>query len=208
MNAIAARCDEPDAGIWETQPKMFAHSRLTCAAGLRRISSVATPGPMTGQWTALADRLLADTAATCVHPSGRWQRAPDDPRPDTALLVAAVRGLLPATDPRSAATLRAVCDELMQDGYVYRYPVHHQPLGIAEGAFMLCGYWLAVALADAGEQTHARAVFERSRAGCGPPGLFTEEYDVTQRQQRGNLPQAFVHASMLEAACRLAQHDA
>lgn len=204
--AIAARCNEPDAGIWETEPKMFAHSRLVCAAGLRRISAVATPGPMTATWTSLADRLLADTAASCIHPSGRWQRAPDDPRPDAALLIPQLRGLLPADDPRSVTTRNVVRTELMQDGYVFRYPVHHQPLGIAEGAFMLCGFWLAMALADAGEQTHARAVFERSRAGCGPPGLFTEEYDVTQRQLRGNLPQAFVHAAMLEAACHLADH--
>jgi GH15 family glucan-1,4-alpha-glucosidase len=32
----------------------------------------------------------------------------------------------------------------------------------------------------------------------------TEEYDVRRRQQRGNLPQAFVHAAFLEAAHRLA----
>jgi GH15 family glucan-1,4-alpha-glucosidase len=204
--AIAARHNEPDAGIWETEPGMYAQSRLACAAGLRRISSVAPPGPMSANWAALADRLLADTAATCTHPSGRWQRAPDDPRPDASLLVAQVRGLLAADDPRSSATLDAVRDELMQDGYVFRYPVHDQPLGVAEGAFMLCGFWLAMAFADAGQTVHARAVFERSRAGCGPPGLFTEEYDVTQRQLRGNLPQAFVHAAMLEAACRLAQH--
>ena len=35
-------------------------------------------------------------------------------------------------------------------------------------------------------------------------GLFSEEYDVTQRQLRGNLPQAFVHALMLECCARLA----
>ena len=40
--------------------------------------------------------------------------------------------------------------------------------------------------------------FERNRAACGPPGLFSEEYDVAQRQLRGNLPQAFVHALLLE----------
>jgi GH15 family glucan-1,4-alpha-glucosidase len=34
-------------------------------------------------------------------------------------------------------------------------------------------------------------------------GLYTEEYDVHQRQLRGNLPQAFVHAAMLETAVRL-----
>ncbi|MGH8155746.1 MAG: glycoside hydrolase family 15 protein, partial [Rhodanobacteraceae bacterium] len=46
--------------------------------------------------------------------------------------------------------------------------------------------------------------FERNRAACGPPGLYSEEYDVKQRQLRGNLPQAFVHALMLEASVRLA----
>ena len=45
--------------------------------------------------------------------------------------------------------------------------------------------------------------FERNRAACGPPGLFSEEYDVTQRQLRGNLPQAFVHALLLECATTL-----
>jgi glycosyl hydrolase family 15 len=39
---------------------------------------------------------------------------------------------------------------------------------------------------------------------CGAPGLLTEEYDITQRQVRGNAPQAFVHALLLESAQRLA----
>jgi GH15 family glucan-1,4-alpha-glucosidase len=166
---------------------------------------VATPGPRTRDWTALADRLLAETTASCVHESGRWQRSPSDGRCDAALLLPQLRGLLPLDDPRSAATRRSVRDELMRDGYVFRYPVHAEPLGVGEGAFLLCGYWLAMALVEAGDVVTGRALFERTRAGCGPPGLFTEEYDVTERQLRGNVPQAFVHAAMLETACRLAQ---
>jgi len=45
--------------------------------------------------------------------------------------------------------------------------------------------------------------FERNRAACGTAGLYCEEYDVAERQLRGNLPQAFVHALMLECAARL-----
>ena len=56
-----------------------------------------------------------------------------------------------------------------------------------------------------GHAVSAARLFERNRAACGPPGLFTEEYDGTQRQLRGNLPQAFVHAGMLEASQRLAR---
>jgi GH15 family glucan-1,4-alpha-glucosidase len=47
--------------------------------------------------------------------------------------------------------------------------------------------------------------FERSRGACGPAALYTEEYDVHQRQLRGNLPQAFVHAGMLECAVTLSR---
>lgn len=46
--------------------------------------------------------------------------------------------------------------------------------------------------------------FERGRTACGPPGLLAEEYDVRQRQLRGNLPQAFAHALLFEAAHLLA----
>jgi hypothetical protein len=37
------------------------------------------------------------------------------------------------------------------------------------------------------------------------PGLFAEEYVVIQRQLRGNLPQAFAHALLLEATRRLGE---
>jgi len=46
--------------------------------------------------------------------------------------------------------------------------------------------------------------FERNRAGCGTPGLFSEEYDIRERQLRGNLPQTFVHALTFEASSRSA----
>jgi GH15 family glucan-1,4-alpha-glucosidase len=54
-----------------------------------------------------------------------------------------------------------------------------------------------------GDPVAAEHWFERSRSSCGPAALYTEEYDVHQRQQRGNLPQAFVHAGLLECAVRL-----
>ena len=55
------------------------------------------------------------------------------------------------------------------------------------------------------DRSEAVGWFERNRAACGPPGLFTEEFDVIQRQLRGNLPQAFVHALAFEASARLAR---
>ena len=152
----------------------------------------------------LADAIVADTA-DCQHPTGRWQRAPDDARVDAALLLPALRGAVPATDPRSRATLAAVRAELADQGYVYRFRQDERPLHEAEGAFVLCGFFMALATHQQGDLVAAAHYFERNRAACGSPGLFSEEYDVVQRQLRGNLPQAFVHALMLESSFRLAQ---
>jgi GH15 family glucan-1,4-alpha-glucosidase len=135
-----------------------------------------------------------------VHPSGRWQRSTEDPRVDAALLFAALRGATPPTDPRAVATLDAVLDELSEDLYIYRYRPDDRPLGEAEGAFLLCGLLCALALQQQGRVAEAGRFFERNRAACGPPGLLTEEFDVRQRQLRGNVPQAFVHAMLLECA--------
>jgi hypothetical protein len=198
--AIAQRWREPDAGIWELERREWTHSRLTCVAGLRAVAALPEAGGDTGGWLALADAILADCAARCMHPSGRWQRAVDDPRVDSALLVSALRGAVAPEDPRSVATLRAILDELSSDGYAYRFRPDERPLGEAEGAFLLCGFWMALAQGRQGDHVAAARWFERNRAACGPPGLLSEEFDVEQRQLRGNLPQAFVHALLLEAA--------
>jgi GH15 family glucan-1,4-alpha-glucosidase len=172
-------------------------------AGLRAAAAVA-PAAQGAAWSGFADALLADVTADCLHPSGRWQRAPDDDRIDAALLFPVLRGAMPAGDPRALATLEAVHAELGSDGYLYRYRPDERPLGAAEGAFLLCGFTMALALHQQGREVEAVRWFERNRAACGPSGLLTEEYDVTQRQVRGNAPQAFVHAMLLESAQRLA----
>lgn len=205
ISAIAQRWQGSDAGVWELEDRWWTHSRLAAVAGLRAWAgahegrpSAAASGRDGEDALALADAVLAETAVRCRHPSGRWQRAADDERVDAALLLGALRGALPAGDPRSVATLAAVQDDLVIDGYVFRYRHDARPMDQAEGAFLLCSYWLALSEARAGQPLEAVSHLEKALAACGPPGLFSEEYDPVQNQMRGNLPQAFVHALALE----------
>jgi hypothetical protein len=200
VDAIGARWQDPDAGIWELENREWAHSRLICVGGIRSICAAGAPPSRIGPWTALADTVLAATARSSIHPSGRWQRAPDDERIDAALLMAPLRGATTTDDPRTRLTLQAVNDTLVSEGFVYRYQSDQRPLGESEGAFLLCTFGLSLASTHQGDLLAGARSFERGRAACGPAGLFTEEFDVQQRQLRGNLPQAFVHAIFLEAA--------
>jgi GH15 family glucan-1,4-alpha-glucosidase len=198
-DAVAARWTEPDAGIWEIDDRRWTHSRLICVAGLRAMAADAgTPDRDAARWRELAAAIEGETARTSVH-DGRWARAPADPRVDAALLLPIVRGGLPG-DARANATIDAVARHLSEDGYVYRFRHGDGPLGHEEGAFLLCGFVMALAAHRRGDPVAAARWFERGRGACGPSRLFAEEWDVGQRQLRGNLPQAFVHALLLECA--------
>jgi hypothetical protein len=75
--AIKARRDDADAGVWELDDRRWAHSRLMCVAGLRAIAGAAA-SKQAGEWEALADSIMSGVSGDCLHPDGRWQRAPDD----------------------------------------------------------------------------------------------------------------------------------
>ena len=202
--AIARRWTEPDAGIWEIDNQPWTHSRLTAAAGLRAIAS-ARPAPgRAADWLSLADAIVADTAATplrplvigsapptirdltarcscraCAAPYPRKTRVPSPrspPTPETSHGMATPTGSVRTTG--HSATLKA-------------------PSCSADSS------WRSPRISKA-TRLSAHRWYERTRAACGPPQLFSEEYDQTQHQMRGNLPQAFVHALMIEASVRLA----
>ncbi|MDQ6783185.1 MAG: glycoside hydrolase family 15 protein [Actinomycetota bacterium] len=203
--AIEQRRGDPEAGIWEIDNRIWTHSQLICVAGLRQgARSALSRSPETSSWSLLAERILADTAATSLHPDGHWQRSPHDPHLDGSLLLPALRGALPADDPRSEATLHAYLDQLTDQGYAYRFRHGELPLGDAEGSFVLCGFVTAMSLHHQGHRLEAARWFERTARCVGPSAIHGEEWDVAEHQLRGNLPQAFVHALHLEAAARLA----
>ncbi|MGH8995799.1 MAG: glycoside hydrolase family 15 protein [Acidimicrobiales bacterium] len=198
--AIERNWRRDDAGIWEIDPACWTHSRLICVAGLKALARAGGPRELTARAITLGDGILSETDRTSLHPSGRWKRAPEDDRVDASLLLAEIRGALPPDDPRSAATRRAVEVDLVDEGYVYRYVETGKELGEGEGAFLICNFWMALAHSKAGNGAAAVRWFERGRGAAGSPGLFSEEYDVQQHQLRGNLPQVFVHALLIEAA--------
>ncbi|UNT00213.1 glycoside hydrolase family 15 protein [Streptomyces tubbatahanensis] len=202
--AVERNWQHPEAGLWELEKRWWTHSRLSVVAGLRALSAQ-LPEREAGRHQRLAATVLEGTRARCLRSDGVWARAADDPNMDAGVLLPLARGCLPEEDPTTARTVAAVQAELAEDGYVYRFRHDHRPLAAAEGAFLLCGFMMSLAVDHLGDRPAAYRWFERNRGAYGPPTLYAEEFDVEQRQLRGNLPQGFVHALLLENAVRLAE---
>jgi len=117
-------------------------------------------------------------------------------------------GFLPADDPRMRATIDAIAATLTDErGLVYRYSTEAGVDGLAgeEGTFLLCSFWLAHALALAGEVDRAVQVMERAVGNCNDVGLLAEEIDPATGELLGNFPQAFSHIGLVNAAWAIAQ---
>ena len=209
----ARRWTEKDQGIWEIrgEPRDFLYSKLMCWVALDRAVRLADrlgASDRVSAWQqtqhdiheAITTKGWSDRANSFVQSFGS-----DDL--DASNLMLAVVGFLPADDPRVMATIEATEERLTDErGLVYRYRSHDGLVG-EEGTFLLCTFWLAQALALAGQPARARTVFERAAAFVNDVGLLAEEVDPTSGELLGNFPQAFSHIGFINAAWAISQAE-
>jgi GH15 family glucan-1,4-alpha-glucosidase len=101
-------------------------------------------------------------------------------------------------DPVMVATVDAILDGLVVDGFVRRREGWDD-----EGAFLPCTFWLVECLAHQGRLEEARAFFDRAAGTANDIGLFAEEYDPRTGMVLGNYPQALTHLGHINAALAL-----
>jgi GH15 family glucan-1,4-alpha-glucosidase len=210
-DTAAARWREPDHGIWEIrgEPRHFLYSKVMCWVALDRAVRLADrlcAEDRVEGWRATRDEIRQTVVREGWNPAiGAFTQSFGSDTLDAANLMMPIVGFLPADDPRVLATIDAVADRLTDDrGLVYRYRGGDGLPG-AEGAFLLCTFWLAQALALAGDVVRATEVFERAAAFVNDVGLLAEEVDSRSGALLGNFPQAFSHIGLINAAWAISQ---
>jgi GH15 family glucan-1,4-alpha-glucosidase len=212
-DAACHRWRDRDQGIWEVrgEPRDFVYSKLMCWVALDRAIALAdqiNASDRVEDWsysraeirTAILTQGWSDAAGAFTQCFGS-----DDL--DASNLMMSIVGFLPPDDPRIVATIDAIADRLTDEhGLVYRY-LADDGLEGDEGTFLLCTFWLAEALALAGEHERARATFERASAFVNDVGLLAEEVDAVTGELLGNFPQAFSHIGLVNAAWAISQTE-
>jgi GH15 family glucan-1,4-alpha-glucosidase len=210
-DTAAARWREQDQGIWEIrgEPRDFLYSKLMCWVALDRAIALADridAPDRVDRWKQQREE-IAEAILTrgWSEEAGAYTQSFGSTELDASNLMMAIVGFLPATDPRMHATIDAIADRLTDDhGLVYRY-LADDGLGGDEGTFLLCTFWLAQALALAGEVDRATEVFDRAVAYANDIGLLAEEVDGKTGELLGNFPQAFSHIGLVNAAWAISQ---
>ncbi|EFH88391.1 glycoside hydrolase family 15 protein [Ktedonobacter racemifer] len=198
---------EPDEGIWEVRggPKPFVHSRLmSWVAFDRAIRLTRHRG-----WYAPLEEWLRTSGIIYEEimrkgwsdKKGSFVQYYGSEAVDASALLISITKFLGATDPRMLSTVECIKRELSRDSLVYRYhPEQAADDGLRsqEGVFSPCSFWLAEALANAGQLEEARLILENVFTYANHLGLYAEEIGPTG-EALGNYPQAFTHLSLITA---------
>jgi GH15 family glucan-1,4-alpha-glucosidase len=210
---VVAVWNTPDSGIWESraEPRHYVHSKVQAwramNVAVRAIDEFGFEGPR-DRWQAVADEIHADVCEKGFNTTlNSFVQSYGSDAIDAAVLMIPMVTFLPATDPRMLGTIAQLEKQLLRNGFLYRTSLdpetaarHAEP----EGAFLACNFWLVENYALSGRIDDATALFERLIAIGNDVGIFAEEYDPALKRQVGNVPQTLSHASLVNAANRLA----
>ncbi len=212
MDHLEGNWDQPDNGLWEMRGdrRHFTHSKVMAWVGAdRMIKAIRGHRDLAGpadRWEQLRDTIHDDVLAHGFD-AGRntFTQSYGSSALDASLLMIPRVGFLPPTDPRVLGTIKAIQQNLTEDGFVKRYETSDSGDGLTggEGLFLACSFWLVDALQLSGNRAEAVELFERLLALRNDVGLLSEEWDPTAGRQVGNTPQAFSHFPLVTSALQL-----
>jgi GH15 family glucan-1,4-alpha-glucosidase len=205
---VAGRWRDPDAGIWEVRgrPRHYVHSKLMAWLALDRALRISRTHPARAgrvqRWTTERDALAREIRVKGFDESlGSYVWSYDSKELDASLLILPIVEFEESNSTRLRGTVEAVRRGLGAGGsLLYRYRSGTDGLEGTEGAFLPCSFWLVQALARLGEVEEAVQVFETLLTLSNDVGLLPEEIDPSDGSHLGNFPQAFTHATVVQAA--------
>jgi GH15 family glucan-1,4-alpha-glucosidase len=197
---------EPDQGIWEARgdPRHYVSSKLMCWVAMDRGARLAErrgEDEHAEHWQSLADEISAEILEKGVDKRGVFRQHYDTDALDASNLLIPLVRFLPPQDERVCATVRAIREELTENGLVLRYRTDETDDGQSgeEGTFLICSFWLVSALAEIGETDEAEHLCERLLTYASPLQLYAEELEASSGRMLGNFPQAFTHLALINA---------
>ncbi len=222
IDYVVKEWQRPDAGIWELSPdQQFVSSKVMSWVALDRALRIRDKLGLQenlDHWR----RARAEIRSQVLEKGWSGQRQSfrmgyDCEAVDAALLLMPLTGFLPLDDSRVRATVARIEAELTVNGFVHRFDASEVPgqpdpptgsLGEAEGAFLMCTFWLAQYYARCGERQRAEALLRNAERVAGETGLFSEAVDARSATLLGNTPLLFSQAEYARAALALVQSEA
>jgi len=195
----------PDHSIWEFRSKKlhFVFSKVMSWVALDRACSIADllhKQNYVEVWKKEADKIKADIFEKgWKEDMQSFSQAYENSDYDSSLLLMEFYGFIDAEDERYVKTVKAIKENLLYKGLMYRYKTADD-FGVPSSSFTVCNFWLIQALYAIGEKEEAKRMFESIVTYANHVGLYSEDFDFETKRLLGNFPQAYSHLAFINAA--------
>ncbi len=195
----------PDHSIWEFRSKKlhFVFSKVMSWVALDRACSIADllhKQNYVEVWKKEADKIKADIFEKgWKEDMQSFSQAYENSDYDSSLLLMEFYGFIDAEDKRYVKTVKAIKENLLYKGLMYRYKTADD-FGVPSSSFTVCNFWLIQALYAIGEKEEAKRMFESIASYANHVGLYSEDFDFETKCLLGNFPQAYSHLAFINAA--------
>lgn len=202
-----------DQSIWEFRTKElnFVFSKVMSWVALDRACSIAdlvNKYEYAAKWRAEADKIKEEVFSKGWNEETQcFTQAYENKDYDSSLLLMQYYGFIDAKDDRFVKTVKAIRENLMHEGLMYRYKAEDD-FGSPSSSFTICTFWLIEALFVIGEEQEAQTVLDSMIQYSNHLGLYSEDLDFKTKRQLGNFPQAYSQLAFINTASLFSEERA
>ncbi|MCJ8163204.1 glycoside hydrolase family 15 protein [Pontibacter sp. E15-1] len=190
--------DKPDHGIWEeTEKHQYSSSKVVAAVSLEYIADHSEDEAEKKRWLETAARIRQYVADNCITSDGAYAVYAGSEAVDVSAVLFPIWGFTDADTPQMLKTMARLEQEYSQNNLYRRHLVEFDSR--KEGAFLAGTFWVAQYWVMRGNREKVEQILEAALRFMNDVGLMPEEGDPETGEFLGNIPQSFVHASLIGA---------
>lgn len=197
-NFLVAHWREPDHGIWEEAPTHnYTSSKVITSISLQYISEHSEDEAEKRRWQETAAQIRQYVEENCLTSNGAYAAYAGSEEVDVSAVLFPLWGYTDADAKAMLKTVEVLEREYCQ-GHLYRRHLVEFDSG-REGAFLAGTLWVAQYWVMRKDWEKVEATLGAALRFMNDVGIMPEEGDPVTGEWLGNLPQTFVHASLIGA---------
>ncbi|GAB3164373.1 glycoside hydrolase family 15 protein [Telluribacter humicola] len=195
-NFLVENWQRPDHGLWEeTRPFQYTSSKVVASVCLKYIAEQSTDAEEKKRWQDASERIRQYVEENCMTPDGAYAVYAGSDDVDVSAVLFPIWGFIEADTPAMLKTVKKLEEDYCQNHLYRRHLVDFDSQ--KEGAFLAGTFWVAQYWVMRGDQERVRQIMAAALRFMNDVGIMPEEGDPVTGEWLGNLPQAFVHASLI-----------
>jgi GH15 family glucan-1,4-alpha-glucosidase len=189
---------EPDHGIWEETPlHNYTSSKVITSISLKYISEHSEEEEEKKRWQDTSEQIRQYVEENCLTAEGAYAVYEGSQEVDVSAVLFPLWGYTDADSIAMLQTITVLEREYCQN-HLYRRHLVEFDSG-KEGAFLAATFWVAQYWVMRREWEKVETILGAALRFMNDVGIMPEEGDPVTGEWLGNLPQTFVHASLIGA---------